>query len=371
MANWYQAAGKVKCPQNPQIACAFGLSLMCMGALVLQAGCQGGNSSGREAHVRTPSQDGTDNGRDEVSGDVPRIVVDSNVCDLGDVGAGMTKPGKFTFKNAGTAPLKILQVKSCCGVQTKGVKKGQVYAPGRSGALRFTCSVRMRLGPARWRLYLKTNDPNESVVQLTIKAKVVQRIVFEPNHLKFFKEMPNAGVKDIKLTSADGKPFAITDFRSTLDIVTADFDPSKEATEFILKPKVDVEKLPRNRKGQVSIDLTHPECKNIRINFDVLSEFTLSSYQIPIFRIKPGQARKWKLSVFNNYGAEFDIESVTMKTKGIVHLDQQVKEGNCCELTLSFVPPEIEEGQTVFADDLEVKIRGGETLTAKVRLFYE
>jgi len=357
--------------RKTRISNGWRLFLVCIALIVLQTGCQEGHSGGPETAVQTEPQDvtGQIQAVQEVSGDVPRVEVQKNVIDFGEIGPGTVKTGKFTFKNVGQAPLKILQVKSCCGVSTKGVKKGQVYRPGKSGALEFSARLGARLGPANRDLYLTTNDPNQERVKLTIKAKIVQRVAVEPAKLKFFVKMENGGAKDITLTSLDGKPFAVTAFRSTANAITADFDPAKEATKFVLKPKLDLEKLPRYRRGQVSIDLTHPMCKNLRISYDVLPEFTLDTSQIIIFKSKPGEAVERRVWVLSNSEADFDIESIST-TEGIVNVKNKKKEGNRYELTLEFTPPTVEEGQTAFIDELQIKIKGGETLTAKVRLFY-
>ncbi len=349
----------------------FGMLLVCLGLLVLQAGCQEGNSDGKATSMQTEPVDVTDKVRpvDQAQGDVPKISVEKNVLDFGEIGPGAVKTGKFTFKNVGKAPLKVLDVKSCCGVSTKGVKRGQIYKPGETGALEFNYTAGTRLGPVNRDLYLTTNDPNQERVKLSIKSKVVLRVKVEPTSLRLFTKLDNAGAKDIVLTSLDGKPFAVTGFRSTSNAIIADFDPSKEATEFVLKPKVDLEKLPRYRKGQVSIDLTHPMCTNLRINYDVLPEFALDTSQIIVFKAKPDELIERKIWVISNYEADFEIESVSTQ-KGIVNIINKEKVGNRYHLTLGIVPPSLEEGETVVIDELEIKIKGGETLMARIRLFY-
>ena len=74
---------------------------------------------------------------DEVSGGQPKIMVEKDVCDLGEIGIDTKHTGQFKFTNTGNAPLKIILVQTCCGVAVKGVEAGQEYAPGWSGTLEF------------------------------------------------------------------------------------------------------------------------------------------------------------------------------------------------------------------------------------------
>ena len=46
----------------------------------------------------------------------------------------------------------------------------------------------------------------------------------------------NAGNPKITLTSTDGKPFAISHFKSTEDCITIDYDPSVKQAEFVIEP---------------------------------------------------------------------------------------------------------------------------------------
>ncbi len=207
---------------------------------------------------------------------IPRIVMESTEHDFGEVGPGTSHQAEFRFTNEGTAPLKILQVRSCCGVVTNGVRAGQEYAPGETGVLKLDYRAGMEAGSLERSLLIRSNDPLHSVVTPKIKARIVLRVQCEPATMKLFREQDNAGASNITLKSLDGRPFAIKAFRATDNTIKVDFDPSVEATEFVLKPIVDMEKIRRNLRGGISIDLTHPECRNVRMLFDVLPEYSVT-----------------------------------------------------------------------------------------------
>jgi hypothetical protein len=307
----------------------------------------------------------------EVSGGQPAIAVEKDTCELGDIAVNARHKGQFKFTNTGNAPLKILRVESCCGVVTRGVEAGQEYAPGQSGALEFDYTAPDTPNPAFVRkLYLQTNDPKQSVASLTIKATIVRRIVCKPEFLRLLLKKSNAGCSEITLSSLDGRPFSVTGFRATGDAITAKFDPTEKATDFTLTPQVDLARLEQNMRGQISIDLNHPDCNNVRVMYDTLPEFEVSTPTIMMFGLKAGQALQREFWILNNYEDDFEIESVRSE-KGIVKLVEKTKVGNRYQLRVEVTPPEREPGSTVMSDTLAVKIKDSQTLTIPFRGFYQ
>lgn len=300
----------------------------------------------------------------------PKITVEKPILDLGEVGTDAKRTGQFKFTNTGKAPLKILQVHSCCGVATRGVEAGQEYVPGEGGTLEFDFATGSSPSPPLEKVIrLQTNDPEQAIVSLTIKAVIVRRVEQDPQRLRLFLRQENAGCTDITIRSLDGKPFSITSFKSTANAISAQFDPNAAATEFVLKPKADMEKLQRNVRGQISIDLTHPECNNVRVPFDVLPEFTINPAQLMVFNLRPEQPVKREIWVLSNYRDDFEVESVSSQ-KGIIRLIDKKKVGNRYQLQVEINPPVRQEETSMAADMLEVKIQDGEIVSIPFRGFY-
>lgn len=187
--------------------------------------------------------------------------------------------------------------------------------------------------------------------------------------MRLFLKKENAGAKDITLTSLDGREFSITGFRATQNAISADFDRHAKGTKFVLKPKADMEKLKRNLRGWVQIDLTHPECKSVRLHYDVLPEYSFDLEQILLFNLKAGQAVNREIWLLNNYQDDFEIESVSSQ-KGTVKLLGKEKIENRYRLKLQITPPQLAGEKAVMSDAIEIKIKDGETLTLSVRGFY-
>lgn len=338
--------------------------LLAGGVMLLQAGCQEQNASPDKSAI-TPAKDGNippQAGTTPKPGEpAPKITFETLLCDFGEVGPNKDTTNEIKFTNTGDAVLKISKVDRCCGVTTKLDK--MEYAPGESGTLR----VEWKSGPLpstfTRQLVLHSNDPANPTTTVAIRAVVVQRVSAEPERLPLVLDEENAGCPDITLKSLDGRPFSIISLKSTADAITADFDPSAEATSFVLHPKVDQEKLQKNLKGRVNIELTHPEGNFVSIIFDVLPQYTVSPSLIIFFDAQPETPITKEITVHSNYEKDFQIESVTSKSGlvGVKLLDQQ-KISNGYLLKVEVIPPAANE-KIRFSDTFMLNLKSGAPLS--------
>jgi hypothetical protein len=317
-------------------------------------------------------------------GDGPAIEMAKLAHDWGEIGPDTRQTTQFSFTNTGSTPLKITRVRKCCGTITRGVQDGQEYASGETGTLEVEYIAGSYPGSMRRNLHLETNVPGQKVITLTIKATIVQRVEHQPKRLRLFYKQENAGCGDITLKSLDGRPFSVTGFRATAASMTADFDPEAKAAEVIVRPKVDLEKLKRNPRGEIRISLTHPECRTIRILYDMVPEYTVSPPQLMLFNLKPGEPVKREVWILSNYADDFEIESVESE-KGTARLVESKKvkgaaaaprpgggaqPGARYQLWVEITPPTLEGENNVMSDVLKVQIQGGDTLSIQCRGFY-
>ena len=155
--------------------------------------------------------------------------------------------------------------------------------------------------------------------------------------MRLFLRRENGGAGDLTVTSTTGQPFSITSFRSTGDCVTAKIDPAVKETKFVLKLSVDMEKLKLHPRGRVEVVLTHPGCKTLIVDYDVLPEFTFNPPQLIAFNIEPGVAAQKEIWVLPNYDDDFEIESVTSKN-GLLKLVSKEKVKQAPGLTVGQPP---------------------------------
>jgi len=327
--------------------------------LFLQTGCQEqAKSANEDLTARTKSEAAAESDKSS-----PRITFENVAYDFGEVGPNRKNTGQIKFTNTGEALLVITKVARCCGVVTSLEK--MEYEPGESGALEVAWNSGPRQSTMRRKLTIHSNDPATPATILSLTATVVLQVDWEPKSLRLFLDKENAGCPKITIKSIDNQPFSILEFKSTADCITADYDSSVEATKFILEPRVNIEAMPKNFKGSININLSHPEGKTATILFSVLPTYTAKPSMIIVWDVEPEKPVVKKIDVLNNYQRDFEIESVTSKDNiiGIKVLEQR-KITNGYQLDVELTPPAV-ENKTNFKDELFVNIKGGEKLVIR------
>jgi len=300
---------------------------------------------------------------------VPRIKVESPVHDFGKVGPGKQYSCEFKFKNIGNDTLKIKRIQSTCGCTVPQLKK-KTYAPGESGTVNVTFRTPTREGKTSKRLYILSNDKKKAKFGLTVKATVELKIDFKPKSLNLSLKAENADIKPITIKSKDGQAFAIKGFASSRNVITADFDPKVEATEFVLEPKIDIEKLKKNLKGNIRIDVTHPQSSQINIPFSTLPLFEVSGSRIVIQNADPEKPVIKNIWAKSNYDDKIEIESISSLNGHMKVLSQQ-REDNSVKLEIQVTPPaQTDKSKRYFRDELKIEVKGGDDLTIRCNGWY-
>lgn len=352
----------------------------CCGLLWL-SGCQNQAKAQPETEAISVS-----NAAPDSNGPAPKITFAKLVQDFGEVSPNKALKGEIRFTNTGEGALRISKVSKCCGVVTKlaGGKTKRIpgeggalltvteYGPGESGAVlvEWTSGSQPMLFQREFTVH--SNDPKDPAVKLKMQARITLKVVWEPMRIRLLLDDDNVGGQDITIKSVDGRPFSITSFKSTGDCITADFDPSVEATKFVLEPKVDASKLQQNLKGRILIGLTHPDGTAAIILFDVLPRYTVDPPLLLFFYAEPGKPILRKITVLNNYKQDFAIDSVTSKmgTVGVRVLSTR-KLTYGYQLELEVTPPEpTSEGKIKILDEFVLTLEGGEKIPIKCNVYY-
>ena len=325
--------------------------------LFLQAGCGDG-------YEKPP---GT-----KPAGPSPRITFEKLAYDFGEVGVNSKRTDEIAFQNTGEVSLKIMNIEGCCGVSVR-VNKLE-FSPGETGKMEVEWTAKSYPTTMMWRVTIHSNDKENPSLTLNMKATLVQRIAWEPERIKLCLNEENAGCPKIKIRSLDDRPFSITGLKSTAECVTAEFDSSKEAKEFVLEPKVDPEKIRQNLKGSLSLDLSHPEGREISILFDVVPKYTLTPQLLIVFGAAPGKPMTRKIKVLSNFGKLPEVESIASKGEAIAvkMLGQKKipgKDGYEIELEVTPTAPAV-KGKTIYTDTFSLNLKGGEELSITCNAYY-
>ncbi len=135
----------------------------------------------------------------------PRLEIDKDVFDFGRVWEGKPAKGTFTVRNVGDAAL-TLATKSSCGC-TVASKPKSPLPPGESTTFTISYSTK-RLGQARKKVTVSTNDPTRPSVEIPVRGEVRALFAGDPSNRVTFKALDGDSVESrtVKLTNQYGQP---------------------------------------------------------------------------------------------------------------------------------------------------------------------
>jgi hypothetical protein len=294
------------------------------------------------------------------------MTLDKTVHDFGEVSANQEYTAQFKLTNTGNGVLKIADVKRCCGIVVTLEKKR--LAPGQSAALTVRCDVGARPGVLSRPVRIISNDKTNPEATLTVKARIVPKVDYQPARINLVLDKENAGCPEITITSLDRQPFAIKGFQSTAGILTAEVDPSVKATRFVLRPRVDLRRLEEHSAGIVAIALTHPELDTVTIRFTKKCWFQVKPDAVFLLHPRPQEPSINKVAVVSNYGEDFQIESVS-SPKGMAKVLSQRTIAGGYQLEVEVTPPP-RGGASIFTDVLNIQLSNGEKLSLRCYVRY-
>ena len=298
----------------------------------------------------------------------PKIEFEKVMHDFGNVGPGTNNLCEFRFTNAGNSTLIIGEITKTCGCTPFSLTKKE-YAPGESGTLKVNYFSEQLRGQTTKHLVIHSNDRARPEVTLAVKADIKIQVNHEPKTLNLLLKKENADCPQLTLTSIDNQPFSIKSFKSTANCITIDYNPSEEATKFVLQPKVDMEMLEKTLNGRIEIGLTHPECKTISVGIKTLPKFKIAPRSIIVRGMASQQPIVKKLRILNNYDEDFELESV-WSSKGAVKVLSNAIIRNGYELELEITPPASKNTKRIFTEKFFVKTKEGQQLEIPCNVFF-
>ena len=298
----------------------------------------------------------------------PHISFEKTVHDFGDVGPDSWNVCEFSFKNTGDQLLKIGKVRSNCGCTVPDLSKLE-YQPGEEGVIKVKYHGDKQPGRKSRTVTVPSNDPAKPKITLAINVNIVLKVKHKPAKLELALNKDNAGCPTITLESIDGQPFGIKGFKSTKNAITVDYDSSTEALSFVLEPVVNTEVLKKQLMGNITIMLTHPECRTVTVPYRTKPPFKLSPPSIVLFDARPENPVKKEVWLTSGYGDDMEIAS-TSSQKGYIKVVSQEKIGDRYKFNVEITAPSAGRRKRVFTDVLTIKLVGGDKVDLVCRGVY-
>jgi hypothetical protein len=98
---------------------------------------------------------------------------DPYIWDFGTVKQGEVTEHAFTIKNDSSKTIRITGINTSCGCTASKANK-EILIPGESAEITVTFKSKGYSGVVQQHAYVNTDDPDNPVIKLTIKAQVVK-----------------------------------------------------------------------------------------------------------------------------------------------------------------------------------------------------
>jgi len=349
------------------------LMICAVSVLFLQIGCQAEKKQSDVSAITgsneeiTPEADVIE--QDATAQKGPVLTFENKTQNFGIIGPATKNTAKFKFTNTGDEVLKITKIKAGCSCTVPELKKKE-YAPGESGTISVTYKAKKHASKVTQTANVSSNDKDNPKITLTVKGEIILKVVAEPETVKLELWQENANCPKITVKSKDEKPFSIKSFSATKSAMTIDFDPNVVDTEFVFEPVVEVSKLESVSQASAKFTLTHPECEQVTVKFDLKQKYQLNRKSIFILNAIAETPKIEKLWVISNSGQEFEIASTSSK-QGYVELLSKNKVGNRYELELQVTPPVQDGAKRFFVDTFYVTMEDGSKFMTTVQGYYK
>ncbi len=114
----------------------------------------------------------------------PDLVFEERVYDFGIAGPEAEITHTFKFTNVGSSPLSISNVSASCGSAAALSSKRDI-PPGGSGEILTTFETRRYEGKQETTIAVRSNDPDEPEIDLTVKGMVRRDVAVVPQGVNF------------------------------------------------------------------------------------------------------------------------------------------------------------------------------------------
>ena len=163
----------------------------------------------------------------------PKLVLDTQNIDLGQVYNGEIVKARIVLKNGGSAPLKIVRVNTSCGCTTVKEPKSDI-PPGKSDVVEVEFNSSGFRGKAVKYVYVETNDPDNQYASVTLTANIREELEpLQKYSLIWFGDVPIGGTakQTYALKNISGSPIRIKGIKSASKAVKVTYDKETIAPE--------------------------------------------------------------------------------------------------------------------------------------------
>ncbi len=288
----------------------------------------------------------------------PKLEVEKETLDLGDVWGGQTKKGAFVLRNVGDQTLEIIKVRASCGCTVvKGYDKK--IAPGQQGKLPVVLNTRGMQGKVRKTITVSTNQKGKEKVRLFVAATVKRLIVTNPKGGAIFGRIEKDQVltKEVELTNHGDGPLELELVKSTSPKFTGQLRTVEEGQKYVLTVQTKPPLPKGSYHGQFMFKTNFEKMPKltIRAHARVAERVTVLPRRIPVFR--PFKEAGKRFAYLRNYGKK-PINIIDCSVSGGLKVNVVTRQkGQSYSIIIGvpagYLPPESGDKLVIKTDDEE------------------
>lgn len=265
------------------------------------------------------------------TGPHPKAVVESMEHNFGLMAIGQKGEHRFTIKNEGEAELKMEKGESTCQCTLGELGDGDTIPPGESRTVTLKWEIKVLVETFRHSAKIRTNDPENRVLEFVVTGKVDQRYNISPATTWEVGELSQTDPTTVKgyVFSRAVEKFALNLARTSNEKVTVNIEPmsAEDMTEKGAKSGYEVRAIiaPSPPIG------TYAESITLATDDDTIKELEIKlqgqhvgpieflgpayrkeSSQVSFGEFKASEGKEVTLSLFvRNFEADLELQGVT------------------------------------------------------------
>lgn len=264
----------------------------------------------------------------------PHLVADKMQHDFGRIMDTSSVFVDIPFKNTGTGTLEILDTHATCGCTVGRLEKTS-YAPGESGVLKVEFKPQGKNGPQLQRVTIRSNDPAEPEVVVSITAEVEPVVMIEPKILQFGElkkgEGKSAIVRVIGRTEDFAATFGTVSSDDALQLEVLDSKPvemngktlRQTEVKITLKPNAPVGHL--QHSASIRTNDTRMPAVTVTIMGEIVGDLEAGPARLALGVLQAEGPIKSELKVTSRAGVPFKISEITSQAINDIGLKFDVK----------------------------------------------
>ncbi|MCA9303460.1 MAG: DUF1573 domain-containing protein [Phycisphaerales bacterium] len=252
-----------------------------------------------------------------------RLVFANTTLETGVVLDSESPELNFTFRNLGSGPLEIVNVKAACGCTATDLEK-TVYAPGESGVLHVVFDPKGKRGAVARNITITTDQKEDAVQTLIVRSFVKPQVVIEPMQIAFTPvEKGSSSTRDVHVQGRF-EGFKVTRVTTTdpsvfgIEVIENGTVKDGEDTlyDWIIRVTISEDAKPENYRTELTVR-TNDEEKSIfpvPVVGRVLGDLQLTPVRMTLGRLTVGDMFTNEIHLRTKSGEAFEVKSAVSDT---------------------------------------------------------